>query len=218
MTGWKREAIPCHDASPAMRLDIARTHTSDGVFDPVKYQNSCACSQAPGFHGVEPLRITRKQQRNTDCTPQPAIAGACGEQHPHANPARRTPPVETAHQAVIRRAECFLCACECHNAAASNESNFLSGSSLRLFQPQYQAKDCSRRNSLPQTAARKRRAGSTPRFFGSRAPWTIQCRKSFASSASSSFLIRHRAHRGRAVAPLHSHTHCARPGLLQMCV
>src|SRR6185437_2287638 len=112
------------------RLNIARPRSAYCPLNLMENQNPGGHRNATGFHSVKAFRIARKKQRNADRTPQPAIAAAGGEQHPHADPAWRTPAIHAAHETVVRHGKSFPGSRDCHNFTAPRESAVPSASML----------------------------------------------------------------------------------------
>ena len=124
---------------PAVRLDIFRPHTAHRALDVMENQNARRDGASGRFDCAEPLRRGRYQESNADRTPEPAIARTSRSQHPPAEPARRSPAIDSPHQAVIRRRKSLLRPCECHSSTALSESELPSGSIVRFLWPQYHA-------------------------------------------------------------------------------
>jgi len=101
MAGGKGKLVGRQNLRPAVRLELTRALPLAQPLQKFEYANprqrGASCRANRGIS----LRPAVHQQNQCQRIPQPSIAQPGGRNHPITNPARRAPPVQSPHHAVI---------------------------------------------------------------------------------------------------------------------
>src|SRR5579863_30586 len=101
MARRKRVTVWRQHGGPAVRFDIARSLPVAGFLQGAEEKYSSDRCRTCRADRREAVRASVEVKNDSQRVPQPAVAAAGGKDHQNAEPARRAPAVNAAHQPVV---------------------------------------------------------------------------------------------------------------------